>query len=463
VKKPSLVLILLLAAAAAFGSYGTQTSTPTRPVWDLPNFTPAEPESASVLLVYDEQGILDLIAYQDADTPFIHVLEPLACEDPDLWGRSQNRATCRLGYGAASGDFSGCAEEFSSILFRHTREYDEETGLYYFRHRYYDPELGRFTQTDPMGYADSMNLYQAFGQSPQNFGDPMGLQTGMTPEAMQKYIFSYYASEEFLNTVHLMSIEKGLTFFSAESRAESIGTLWQSYLTTMSFKKAEMAAWSPETLQAEITKIAGVQYRGTAAPIPIVEKAKQAMGAFLALPGQAQAATQAFWKFQAPNVDPELYAAYYDIYAGMGKGFERTAGDISGAGAKYGTMYLQGEGAGLALKGTFALMGFAAETDLTFVYRSFNEAGEVQYVGITNDLARRAAEHLRSKGIRIRELLRGISRTEAKAVEQALIEIHGLGRTGGTLLNKINSIAQTNSAYAEQLKIGYEMLKKAGY
>ena len=72
---------------------------------------------------------------------------------------------------------------------RHTREYDAETGLYYFRHRYYDPELGRFTQTDPMGYADSMNLYQAFNQSPQNFGDPMGLETGnITLQSVQKLI-----------------------------------------------------------------------------------------------------------------------------------------------------------------------------------------------------------------------------------------------------------------------------------
>jgi len=53
------------------------------------------------------------------------------------------------------------------------------SGIGFWGHnRYYDPELGRFTQTDPMGYADSMNLYQAFNQSPQNFGDPMGLFEG---------------------------------------------------------------------------------------------------------------------------------------------------------------------------------------------------------------------------------------------------------------------------------------------
>ena len=33
----------------------------------------------------------------------------------------------------------------------------------------------RFLQTDPMGYEDSLNLYQAFNQNPVNFTDPMGL------------------------------------------------------------------------------------------------------------------------------------------------------------------------------------------------------------------------------------------------------------------------------------------------
>jgi len=32
----------------------------------------------------------------------------------------------------------------------------------------------RFLQTDPMGYKDSLNLYQAFNQNPVNFVDPMG-------------------------------------------------------------------------------------------------------------------------------------------------------------------------------------------------------------------------------------------------------------------------------------------------
>ena len=63
----------------------------------------------------------------------------------------------------------------NSYLFQ-GRSYDPISGLYYYRARYYHPELGRFIQADPMGYEDSMNTYQAFNQNPVNYTDPMGKQ-----------------------------------------------------------------------------------------------------------------------------------------------------------------------------------------------------------------------------------------------------------------------------------------------
>ena len=36
------------------------------------------------------------------------------------------------------------------------RRFDEESGIYYFRARVYDPKIGRFLQRDPIGYADSI-------------------------------------------------------------------------------------------------------------------------------------------------------------------------------------------------------------------------------------------------------------------------------------------------------------------
>ncbi|MBD2168526.1 putative Ig domain-containing protein [Calothrix membranacea FACHB-236] len=56
------------------------------------------------------------------------------------------------------------------------REYDEETGLYYYRARYYDPSLGRFISQDPIGFeAGDTNLYRYVNNSPLNGIDPTGL------------------------------------------------------------------------------------------------------------------------------------------------------------------------------------------------------------------------------------------------------------------------------------------------
>jgi RHS repeat-associated protein len=58
------------------------------------------------------------------------------------------------------------------------REIDTETGLYYYRARYYDQTTGRFLTEDPMGFYEATDFYVYADNTPMNFIDPFGLAPG---------------------------------------------------------------------------------------------------------------------------------------------------------------------------------------------------------------------------------------------------------------------------------------------
>ena len=63
--------------------------------------------------------------------------------------------------------------------FRYTaRESDTETGLYYYRARYYDQQTGRFLSEDALGAtSDDLDLYRYVHNSPAGYTDPSGHRT----------------------------------------------------------------------------------------------------------------------------------------------------------------------------------------------------------------------------------------------------------------------------------------------
>uniref|UniRef100_UPI0018DB2F08 glycohydrolase toxin TNT-related protein n=1 Tax=Massilia rhizosphaerae TaxID=2784389 RepID=UPI0018DB2F08 len=63
--------------------------------------------------------------------------------------------------------------------------FDEETGLHYNRHRYYDPDMARYLTQDPIGLLGGINTY-AYTPNPVGWLDPLGLSGNSAQRRMSR-------------------------------------------------------------------------------------------------------------------------------------------------------------------------------------------------------------------------------------------------------------------------------------
>jgi hypothetical protein len=85
------------------------------------------------------------------------------------------------------------------------------------------------------------------------------------------------------------------------------------------------------------------------------------------------------------------------------------------------------------------------------VYQALDQARNVVHIGITKSFAARQARH--ASRFQIQPIIHGVTRADARAIEQRLIDTIERVKNGGTLSKKTNSIAQSNSIYASAIQL----------
>ena len=152
------------------------TTATTHYGWDGDRIVREETDNQRTTVVYEPGSFVPMLRIEDTEqgqilsayindalgTPMQLVApsgQPRWLAEPDDWAAVKNQRAVR--------------NVTQPIRFQ-GQWHDEESGLYYNRHRYYDPQQGRYISQDPIGLSGGTNLY-GYVTNPTGMVDPLGL------------------------------------------------------------------------------------------------------------------------------------------------------------------------------------------------------------------------------------------------------------------------------------------------
>lgn len=308
---------------------------------------------------------------------------------------------------------------------------DSETGFYYLNARYYNPEIGRFMQEDTyhgnIQSASSLNLYNYCASNPVTLEDGTGhfWETAFDVASLAWSAYDFIKKPNLVNGLFLAWDVVALvapfvpgSYVAKGIKLVSKGTKYLTKALKSSNKLAKTVKYLDKAYDTSKTLKRIKNSRKALETAAEVNKRKRQL---------AKVATE--------NKVKNLTKSLEKLTSSKGRKFTQEAAEQVDK---------------KVLKSSPTLSQGAKNTHVYFGIKN----GEKTYVGITSNVARREIQH----GARFDKLApiteAPLTRREARAIEQVLIE------KNPQFSNKINSIAKSRDWYDEAIEWGNEWVKQ---